>query len=62
MNRNVPIATYEDDCTMDDLYKSGKDSIVNKAVLKMLEEDLGGAHSVKGIEAFKKTPIPPLPK
>lgn len=51
----VPIATYEDDCTMDDLYKSGKDSIVNKAVLKMLEEDLGGAHSVKGIEAFKKT-------
>lgn len=51
----VPVATYEDDCTMEGLYKGGKDSVVNKAVLKMLEEDMGGVHSAKSIEGFKKT-------
>lgn len=51
----IPVATYEEDCTMEDLYKGGKDSVVNKAVLKMLEEDMGGTHSAKSIESFKKT-------
>lgn len=53
----IPVATYEDDCTMEDLYKGGKDSIVNKAVLKMLEEDMGGRHSAKSIESLKKTMV-----
>lgn len=51
----VPIATYEDDGTKEDLYKAGSESIVNKAVLKMLEDDLGGIHSLKNISELKKT-------
>lgn len=50
----VPLATYEEDCSKEELYKEGEESVVNKAVLKMLEDDLCGTHSSPKIKQLKK--------